>query len=86
MAPFTLVNIPQLPTKEIYQDRELGFCFTAFRCTSEPDPYQAFKSTLHEAIFKANFDTLPVKLRNLVLAYIGKCIDHTKYSLEIWLT
>ena len=50
MAPFTLINIPTLPNEAIYQDKELGFCFEAFRCTSHPDPYEAFKSTMQEPI------------------------------------
>jgi hypothetical protein len=82
MAPFTLVNVPSLSNDIIHQDRALGFCFEAFRCTSYPDPYEAFESTMNNPTFKACFNTLPKELRNLVLAYLGKCIDQEKHSLE----
>jgi predicted transposase YdaD len=82
MAPFTLINIPRLSKSAIHEDKELGFCFEAFRCTSQPDPYEAFESTMHEPAFKTYFDRLPKELRNLVLAYLGKCIDREKHSLE----
>jgi predicted transposase YdaD len=82
MAPFTLVNVPSLSNDVIHQDRALGFCFEAFRCTSNLNPYEAFASAMGAPIFKEHFDTLPQELRNLVLAYLGKCIDREKYSLE----
>ena len=82
MAPFTLINIPSLSPTAIHQDRELGFCFAAFRCTSFPDPYLAFESTMASSTFKAYFTTLPASLRNLALVYLGKCIDRTQHSLE----
>jgi hypothetical protein len=81
MAPFTLINIPTLSLTDIHQDRALGFCFAAFRCTSYPDPYEAFASTMNDPTFKAYFNILPKELRNLVLAYLGKCIDHSKHTL-----
>jgi Putative transposase, YhgA-like len=86
MAPFTLVNIPALATPAIYSDDKLGFCFEAFRCTSTPDPYEAFAISMRESIFKKNFDALPQALRNLVLAYLGKCIDQHKHSLADLIT
>ncbi len=86
MAPFTLVNIPTLSDIAIYTDRALGFCFEAFRCTSQLDPYEAFASSMREPIFKEYFDTLPKALRNLVLAYLGKCIDQEKHTLENLIT
>lgn len=86
MAPFTLVNIPALSTPAIYSDGALGFCFEAFRCTSNPDPYEAFAISMREPIFKEHFDALPKALRNLVLAYLGKCIDREKHSLEDLIT
>ena len=82
MAPFTLISIPSLSPTAIHQDRELGFCFAAFRCTSFPDPYLAFESTMASSTFKAYFTTLPASLRNLALVYLGKCIDRTQHSLE----
>ena len=82
MAPYTLISIPKISKESIYQDRELGFCFEAFRCTSDPDPYEAFKSTMNVSIFKTYFHALPKKLRNLVLAYLGNCIDYRQHSLE----
>ena len=30
MAPFTLINLPELAAEELYKDRALGFCFAAF--------------------------------------------------------
>ena len=81
MAPFTLINIPALPTHTTRQDEELGFCFEAFRCTSHTDPYEAFQEALMDPIFKAYFDTLSKEFRNLALAYLGKCIDRNKHSL-----
>ena len=82
MAPFTLVNIPTLSNTAIYGDRELGFCFEAFRCTSSTDPYEAFASAMKDPIFKEHFGNLPKELRNLMLAYLGKCIDQAQHSLE----
>jgi Putative transposase, YhgA-like len=86
MAPFTLVNIPALAPPTIYSDGNLGFCFEAFRCTSKPDPYEAFAISMREPIFKEHFNALPQSLRNLVLAYLGKCIDLEKHSLEDLIT
>ena len=82
MAPFTLINIPALPTHTIRQDGELGFCFEAFRCTSQSDPYKAFQDAVTDPLFKAHFDVLPREIRNLVLAYLGNCIDRAQHSLE----
>ena len=39
MAPFILVQLPASREDEVYRDKDLGFCFAAFRCTSSPDPY-----------------------------------------------
>jgi predicted transposase YdaD len=82
MAPFTLINIPALPVSTIRQDEELGFCFEAFRCTSHTDPYEAFQEAVMDPIFKVYFDALSKELRNLVLSYLGNCIDRNKHSLE----
>ena len=82
MAPFTLMNIRQLPHKVTRQDEELGFCFEAFRCTSHTDPYEAFQEAIMDPIFKSYFGTLSKELRKLVLLYLAKCIDLTKHSLE----
>ena len=82
MAPFTLINIPQMDRSVIQQDPELGFCFEAFRCTSQPDPYEAFHSTMKSPIFREHFDALPQDIRYLVGAYLGHCIDRTKHSLQ----
>jgi predicted XRE-type DNA-binding protein len=81
IAPFTLINIRQLPHKVTRQDKELGFCFEAFRCTSHSDPYEAFQEALMDPIFKVYFDALSKELRNLVLSYLGNCIDRNKHSL-----
>ena len=81
MAPFTLINIPTLPTHTTRQDEELGFCFEAFRCTSHTDPYEAFQDAVMDPIFKVYFDALSKELRNLVLSYLGNCIDRNKHSL-----
>lgn len=82
MAPFILVNLPEKPAEEVYQDKELGFCFTAFHCTSTSDPYQAFARSLQAPIFQEYFQHLPAAEKNLVLRYLGKCIDKERYSLE----
>ena len=82
MAPFTLINIPKLPQASIHQDRELGFCFEAFRCTSYPDPYEAFKSTMGEPTFETHFYALSQEIRKVVGSYLGHCIDRDKHSLE----
>lgn len=82
MSPFTLVNIPMLPKKEIQEDRELGFCFVAFICTSSSDPYEAFQEFFMNPIFKSHFGALSKELRNLTLTYLGNCIDREKHSLE----
>ena len=81
MAPFTLIDVPNLSRADIHRDGELGFCFEAFRCTSDSDPYTAFASTMLDPAFKVYFDTLPKELRKLVLAYLGNCIDREKHSL-----
>ncbi len=82
MAPFTLINIPTLPEATILRDRELGFCFAAFRCTSHPDPYESFKNTMQGSAFKTYFYTLSKEMRNLVLAYLLNCVDRGKHSIE----
>jgi predicted transposase/invertase (TIGR01784 family) len=35
-----------------------------------------------DPLFKAHFDVLPREIRNLVLAYLGNCIDRAQHSLE----
>ncbi len=82
MAPFTLINIPTLPTHTIRQDKELGFCFEAFRCTSHTDPYEAFQEAVLDPTFSVYFNALSKELRNLVGSYLGHFIDRNKYSLE----
>ena len=82
MAPFTLINLPELAAEELYKDRALGFCFAAFQCTSTSDPYQAFARSLQAPIFREHFASLPAEDRNLVLSYLGNCIDRERYSLE----
>ncbi len=82
MAPFTLINIPKLPEAVIRQDKELGFCFEAFRCTSYADPYESFQEAVLDPTFKASLDTLPRAIKNLVGTYLGKYIDQSKHSLE----
>ena len=81
MAPFTLVNLSEKPAEEVYKDKELGFCFAAFHCTSSSDPYQAFARSLQAPIFQEHFEGLPAAEKNLVLSYLGKCIDKERYSL-----
>ena len=82
MAPFTLINLPELAAEEVYQDRALGFCLAAFQCTSSSDPYQAFARSLQAPIFREHFASLPAADRHLVLSYLGSCIDRDRYSLE----
>jgi predicted transposase YdaD len=82
MAPFTLVNLPAIPAEEIYRDKELGFCFEAFRCTRTPDPYQAFAASMHVPTFQQYFQSLPDELKDIALIYLGKCIDKRQHSLE----
>ena len=82
MAPFTLINIPALPVSTIRQDEELGFCFEAFRCTSYEDPYVAFEEAVQDPVFKAYWDAKSREIRGLVGAYLGKCIDRKKHSLQ----
>jgi len=82
MAPFTLVNLPSMPAEAIYQDQALGFCFGAFQCTSSADPYQAFARMLQAPIFRDHFEKLPFEERQLVVRYLGNCIDQERYSLE----
>ena len=82
MAPFTLVNLPAKRAEEIYKDKELGFCFEAFRCTSASDPYQAFSASLNGPIFKEHFQKLPLALKHLVLGYLGQCVDKELHTLE----
>lgn len=82
MAPFTLVRLPAKGNDEIYRDKELGFCFLAFRCTSSSDPYEAFSAFLDTPIFKEYFQALPADLRYLVISYLGKCISRAGHSLE----
>ena len=82
MAPFTLINIPALPVATTRQDEELGFCFEAFRAASYEDPYEAFEEAMQDPVFKAYMDREPQKIRVLVGAYLGKCIDRNKHSLQ----
>ena len=84
MAPFTLVNIPILPTRELTQDKELGFCFMAFRCTSYPDPYEAFERFAKEDVFRDYLHTLPEETRSLMAAYLGLCTKGDERKMEDW--
>jgi predicted transposase YdaD len=82
MAPFTLINIPTQPLEVIYQDKELGFCFLAFQCTSTADPYQSFAKAMQSPIFAPYFKSLSKEEKNIVLRYLGQCINRKQYSLE----
>ena len=83
MAPFTLITIPTLPTDVMIQDKELGFCFEAFRCTGQRDPYKAFRGTMKfSKQFSTNFYALPQEERNLVGRYLLHYMDRGQHSLE----
>jgi predicted transposase YdaD len=82
MAPFTLINIPAQSVEAIYQDKELGFCFLAFQCTSTVDPYQSFAKAMQSPIFAPYFKSLPKEEKNIFLRYLGQCINRKQYSLE----
>ena len=77
-----MISIPLLSRQEVQEDEELGFCFTALYCTGYPDPYKAFESFTKEVAFKDYLHTLSKAMRNLLLMYLGSCIDRSKYSLE----
>ena len=83
MAPCTLLTIPTLPTDVMIQDKELGFCFEAFRCTGQRDPYKAFRGTMKfSKQFSTNFYALPQEERNLVSTYLLHYMDRGQHSLE----
>lgn len=82
MAPFTLVRLPARGDDELYRNKELGFCFAAFRCTRSTNPYKAFSSMLREPLFREYFQNLPTDLRYLMISYLGQCISRSGHSLK----
>ena len=86
MAPFILVQLPASRDDEVYRDKDLGFCFAAFRCTSSPDPYQELSYFMDIPVFKEYFKNLPEADRYLMVSYLGKCITRKGHSLEKLIT
>ena len=82
MAPFILVQLPASREDEVYRDKDLGFCFAAFRCTSSPDPYQELSALMDIPVFKEYFQNLPADDRYLMVSYLGACITRKGHSLE----
>ena len=82
MAPFILVQLPASREDEVYRDKDLGFCFAAFRCTSSPDPYQELSALMDIPVFKEYFQNLAADDRYLMVSYLGKCIRRKGHSLE----
>ena len=74
MAPFILVQLPASREDEVYIDKNLGFCFAAFRCTSSSDPYEELSHFMDIPVFKEYFQNLPEEDRYLMVNYLGKCI------------
>ena len=81
-APFILVLLPSSRADEVYIDKNLGFCFAAFRCTSSPDPYEELSHFMDIPVFKEYFQNLPEEDRYLMVNYLGKCITRKGHSLE----
>ena len=82
MAPFILVQLPASREDEVYRDKDLGFCFAAFRCTSSPDPYQELSALMDIPVFKEYFQNLSEDDRYLMVSYLGACITRKGHSLE----
>ena len=82
MAPFILVQLPASRDDELYRDKDLGFGFAAFRCTSRPDPYQELSYFLNIPLFKEYFENLSEDQRQMMVSYLGKCITRKGHSLE----
>ena len=82
MAPFILVQLPASREDEVYIDKNLGFCFAAFRCTSSSDPYEELSALMDIPVFKEYFQNLPEEDRYLMVSYLGACITRKGHSLE----
>jgi predicted transposase/invertase (TIGR01784 family) len=82
MAPFILVLLPASREDEVYIDKNLGFCFAAFRCTSSSDPYEELSHFMNIPVFKEYFQNLPDEDRYLMVSYLGACITRKGHSLE----
>ena len=82
MAPFILVQLPASREDEVYIDKNLGFCFAAFRCTSSSDPYEELSHFMNIPVFKEYFQNLPDEDRYLMVSYLGACITRKGHSLE----
>ena len=82
MAPFILVQLPASREDEVYIDKDLGFCFAAFRCTSRPDPYEELAHFMEIPVFKDYFQSLSSDDRHLMVTYLGQCITRKGHSLE----
>ena len=81
-APFILVLLPASREDEVYIDKNLGFCFAAFRCTSSSEPYEELSHFMDIPVFKEYFQNLPEEDRYLMVNYLGKCITRKGHSLE----
>ena len=67
---------------ELYRDKDLGFCFAAFRCTSSPDPYEELSALMDIPVFKEYFQNLSEEDRYLMVSYLGACITRKGHSLK----
>ena len=81
-APFILVLLPASREDKVYIDKDLGFCFVAFRCTSSADPYAELSHFMDIPVFKEYFQKLPEEDRYLMVNYLGKCITRKGHNLE----
>ena len=82
MAPYAFTDVLRMSKEELKKDKKLGFFFIPLQCTSYRDPYKAFKSFTQEATVKTYFATLHEEIRDLVLIYLGSCINRNKYSIK----
>jgi hypothetical protein len=81
MAPFTLVQLPQDTSNDLYTDKDLGFCWAAFCCGREKDAYRSFAKFREIPIFQKYFERLPAREREIVGRYLGLCVDRDRYNL-----
>ena len=82
MAPFTLIDVPSYLPADIEKDTEPGFCFAAFKATTTPDPYQAFKKFMQVANFEQHIRSLPADLKNIVTRYLVHFVDQKQRGLK----
>jgi len=82
MAPFNLISVHQRKEEEVFADPRLGFCFQAFRCVTEQDPYEALQKAMNNPMFREHFKLLPDSVKGIFFGYIGTFINKKKHSLE----